>query len=190
MKLALSNISKNFGEKIVLKDFSYEFKENGIVAITGASGCGKTTLLRIIAGLEKTDSGEVTVNGTVSYMFQEDRLLNWLTPTENITCVLPKNIKNKNEIALGLLKTVGLSGNENTSISALSGGMKRRVAFARALSLSPDILLLDEPFNGLDADNREILIKILKKISDSCLILIVTHDKDDIASLSDEIIAF
>lgn len=190
MKLALSDISKSYGDKTVLKGFSYTFKESGIVCVTGASGCGKTTLLRIIAELETADSGEIIKNGVVSYMFQEDRLLPWLTSDENIACVFPKNFKDKKKKAAELLKSVGLSGSENESISNLSGGMKRRVAFARALALSPDILLLDEPFNGLDVENKEILIRILKKISDYCLILVVTHDKEDIASLSDEIIAF
>ena len=187
--LKLSNISKSFGDKNVLSDFSYDFGEKGIVCISGASGCGKTTLLRIISGLEKSDNGAILLNGTISFMFQEDRLLNWLSVWENIACVIPLKKGERKAKAFELLDLVGLKGNENEQISNLSGGMKRRVAFARAIALEPDILLLDEAFTGLDDQNRKKLSSLVSEYGKDHLVIMVTHDSEDIERLADRVIA-
>ncbi len=187
--LKLRNIYKSFGDKHIFKDFSYDFKKHGIVCITGASGRGKTTLLRIISGLEKADSGKVIKNGVISFLFQEDRLLPWLSACENITCVMRGKSADKTKTAKELLYHVGLAGNENEYPRNLSGGMKRRVAFARALALSPDILLLDEPFTGLDNDTRTVLARMIRAFSKEHLVLMVTHDNNDTQTLADEVIA-
>jgi len=188
--LRLENISKSFGEKVIFKDFSYDFNKNGVVFIKGPSGCGKTTLLKIIAGLEKVDSGTVTLNGSLSYLFQEDRLLPWLNAADNIACVLSLKGAQKRKKTQELLKIVGLEGSENSDISTLSGGMKRRVALARALAVEPDILLLDEPMSALDKDTIKILLKIIEKYSKDHLVLFVTHQDDDIKEISGKILDF
>ena len=187
--LSLRNISKSFGDKTILNDFSYDFKESGLVLIKGPSGCGKTTLLRLIAGLEKLDSGEILKNGVISLLFQEDRLLPWLSAIENVTCVASKKSTENKRKAQELLSLVGLEGEENERIENLSGGMKRRVAFARALLPSPNILLLDEPFNGLDSDTKKRLIDLTLSYSQEHLVIMVTHDSDDI-KLAQEVISF
>lgn len=188
--IKIQNLSKSFGDKAILKNFSYDFKKSGVVSIKGASGCGKTTLLRIISGLEKADSGSVLVNGRLAYMFQEDRLLRFLTAIENVTCVMEGNASEKKEKAEKLLSAVGLSGDINTPVTELSGGMKRRVAFARALAFEPDILLLDEPFNGLDNKTRAILTALVSKFAQNHLVVLVTHDNDDIKTLAGSVIEF
>ena len=138
MNLSLKNISKSFGEKGILKDFNYEFKERGIYAICGESGAGKTTLLRIIAGLDKNYSGSVAGNGfeNVSVAFQEYRLFPNLTAIENV--VIPnadKNDKTAQNIAKEILLQLGFSNEDlNKRPRELSGGMKQRVSFARAKS--------------------------------------------------------
>jgi len=187
--LKLKNLSKSFGDKVVLSGFSYDFPKSGVVCIKGASGCGKTTLLRIISGLETADSGEVKCGGVLSYLFQEDRLLNWLTAIENVSCVMSGKSSERREKAAQLLSLVGLAGNENEQIGHLSGGMKRRVAFARALATNPDILLLDEPFNGLDDLTRSVLSKLVLQFSENHLVLLVTHDSEDIETLANSVIA-
>lgn len=187
--LRLNDVCKSFGDKVILKDFCYDFKESGLVLVKGPSGFGKTTLLRLIAGLEKKDSGEILSNGVISFLFQEDRLLPWLSAIENVTCVMSGKTAEKNKKAKRLLELVGLSGEENERIENLSGGMKRRVAFARALAPSPDILLLDEPFNGLDSDTKQKLVDLILSYSQKHLVIMVTHDSDDI-KLAQEVISF
>lgn len=149
MKISIKSLYKAFDDKKIFENFSYDFDGFGVVCIKGKSGCGKTTLLRIISGLEKADKGDIIVDGNISFLFQEDRLLPWLNAEENIACVLNGASSDRINKARELLSSVGLKGSERQDISSLSGGMKRRVAFARALALEPDILLLDEAFTGL-----------------------------------------
>ena len=122
-------------------------------------------------------------------MFQEDRLLPWLSAAENIECVIPLKKTERKARALSLLELVGLKGNENEQISALSGGMKRRVAFARAIALEPDILLLDEAFTGLDEINRKKLSSLVSDYGKSHLVVMVTHDSEDVKNLADRVVA-
>ncbi len=169
------NISKSFGEKQVLKDFSFEFPYGLVTAIKGDSGCGKTTLLRIIAGLENADSGEVTGvdRSRVAFLFQEDRLFPWLTARQNVEAVI--NDKSKKALAVQILTELGL-GNELGAYPAhLSGGMNRRVAIARALAYDSDVLILDEALRGLDERNIENTVAVIKKYAKGKTILSVTH---------------
>jgi len=186
--IKLTNICKSFGEKLVLQDFSYNFPKNGVVCISGASGCGKTTLLRIIASLEKADAGKVEINGKISFLFQENRLLPWLNTFENVACVLKGSKSEKSSTVLSLLSLVGLEDVKCEKIQNLSGGMKRRVAFARAIAPKPDILLLDEPFTGLDDETKQKLYECIKEYSKEHLVILVTHDATDISSLADGVI--
>lgn len=186
--IELKNISKSFDDKQIISNFSYDFGEKGIICISGASGCGKTTLLRIISGVEKADSGEVSVNGKLTFLFQEDRLLPWLNVEENIACVLKGKALEKKEKISSLLTSLGLEGLGDSQIQSLSGGMKRRVALARAIAPEPDILLLDEAFNGLDNETRFKIHALIKEYSKEHLIVLVTHDESDISSLADKVI--
>ncbi len=198
--IKLENISKKFGEKIVFDGFSYVFPDRGFVAITGKSGVGKTTLLRMIMGLETPDSGEVrfcTVGGMpekscvkISAVFQEDRLLEQDTVLENILFVMDgkkenkeRNIKKAKEILAGL----GLEKETNGLAVNLSGGMKRRVAVARCLAVDADVYIMDEPTKGLDDDLREITLELIHGMTDKRgrLLIMVTHERDEARGFND-----
>lgn len=168
----LENVTVAFGDKTVLNGLSASLPETGVVAVTGASGSGKTTLLRVLAGLRALDGGAVTgLPKRVSYVFQEDRLLPWLTALEN--AALADGAGNADKI-LGELE---LSDAARLYPRELSGGMKRRVAIARALAFGGDMLLLDEPFAGLDAELRA---RVAARIRGAFpLTVISTHDLDE-----------
>lgn len=171
--LTVEHLTKRFDGVPVLTDFSCVFPETGIVAIVGPSGYGKTTLLRCIAGLEKPDSGAITgVPERIAYCFQEDRLLPWRTALGNLEAVLGKRRRAE---ALGWLDRVGLADAADKYPSELSGGMRSRVAFARALAFDAPLLLLDEPFHALDDTTRAAMEALLAEKSRGRLVLLVTH---------------
>jgi len=183
--LKLNNISKSFDKKSVITDFSYSFPANGIVAIMGASGCGKTTLLRIITDLEKPNNGtiEKAPNTRISYVFQEDRLFPTISALKNVECCCDDTEKAKE-----LLVKVNLGEFIDYLPAELSGGMKQRVAFARALSMDADIILLDEAFKSQDEHTRELLYEIIREEAKKHLIIMVTHDIDEAGNLNARII--
>jgi len=157
--VSLKNVSISFGDKLILDGFTMELPEAGITCFSGPSGCGKTTLFRLIAGLIAPQSGEiVTDRKKIAYMFQEDRLLPWLSALENVEAVLPSERAGD---AAAFLREFGLDGDLNTMPSELSGGMRRRVALARALAYGGDLLLLDEPFKGLEPSLTEKLAALI-----------------------------
>lgn len=172
--IEVKNISKAFGEKAVLTDVSFRIEKGECVALMGKSGVGKTTLLRIIAGLEKADSGEIFIepNTKKTFVFQENRLLENKSVLENILAVAPDR-----ERALYFLERARLSEDKDKKAGQLSGGMKRRLAIARALAFGGDIYFLDEPLRELDEDTlNEITALIKEEIQDKTAILI-THDE-------------
>lgn len=173
--LRIKNLSKSFGEKDVLKDFSHDFAADSITLITGQSGVGKTTLLRIIAGLETADSGCAQFsNGTViSYMFQEPRLLPWMSVHDNVSAVLDKPDK---ESVHTILTELGLGGDTSTMPHELSGGMQRRVSLARTLLFPADIYLFDEPFAGLDSKTAKVAANVIREYATGKTVIIVSHD--------------
>ncbi len=207
--LEVRNVSKKFtfpGKKeiFVLKDINFNIKEGEIVSILGPSGSGKSTLLRIIAGLVKPDEGVVIyrnnivkdVNPGVSIVFQNFALFPWLTVEENVLLGLinkEMDIKEKKEKALKAIDIVGLDGFEKAYPKELSGGMKQRVGFARALVVEPDILLMDEPFSSLDVLTAENLrndlleLWIENKIPTKAIIL-VTHSIEEAVYMSDRVL--
>ncbi len=174
MNIVLEQVSKSFGEKQVFSNFSYAFQLEGITAIMGASGCGKTTLLRLLCGLEQPDSGVISgVPKQFTFLFQENRLLPWATALENVALV------SNTQTAKAVLQKVGLAKELHEKPAALSGGMQRRVAFARALAHQSPVLFLDEPFKGLDASLCAEMIGLLLQESEKRPILFVTHSETE-----------
>ena len=168
--IQLRNITKSFGGNTVLNNFSAEIPLCGVTVIRGASGAGKTTLFRLLLGLEKPDTGEILgMQGRKpAVVFQEDRLLPWATALENAAL---GSDEMRADAALGRL---GLCESMRQLPRELSGGMKRRVAIARALSYGGDILFLDEPFTGLDEENKRIAANAM--LEAHVPILVITHD--------------
>ncbi len=180
--IKLENISKSYGDSAVLSDFSLSLSRGERICIVGASGCGKTTLLHVIAGLTKADSGKITKGGESALMFQEPRLLPWRNARENITVVLPKDKHSSEyELADKYLLAVGLSEDAEKMPDSLSGGMAQRVAFARFLAFADasdsGILLLDEPFSALDGDTADEMIALLDSFAEGKALILVTHDQ-------------
>ena len=157
------DITLRYGEKLVLDRFSLEIPDLGLTALSGPSGCGKTTLLRVLAGLEIPEAG--TVEGVdpsrTAFLFQEDRLLPWRTAGQHITDVLPR--ARRGELA-DWLAFAELSGEGSAYPGELSGGMARRLALARCAALGGELLLLDEPFAGVDPGRAERIMERLRSL--------------------------
>lgn len=172
--IKFDGVSKSFGDKKVIDNLSFVINTGDKVCIKGESGSGKTTVLRLMMGFEKTDSGKITLDGKISAVFQEDRLFNTFSAYENVRLVCDDD-----STARQLLETVGLSEDSEKLITELSGGMARRVAIARALAYPFDILILDEPFTGIDESRKKsIIASIMKTVGDKTLILI-SHDSEE-----------
>jgi len=189
--IKITDLKKSYKDNIIFDGINIEFEEGSINCILGPSGIGKSTLFNIISGLEKYDSGRIEgLSGKrIGYLFQEDRLLEWRTVYENIIFVIndEKNAKQRTEESI---KNVRLTGYENYYPAQLSGGMRRRVALARAIAYEPDVLIFDEPFKGLDIALKEDIIENfyeLYKIKKFSLIM-ATHDIDEAIYLSDIIL--
>lgn len=192
-KIILDNISFSYGEQKILDSFYAELPGIGCVCFSGPSGCGKTTLFQIIAGLIKPNAGRVYAEGmlwpSLSYVFQDDRLLPWLSAVQNVeVAIRNKPQQAKNEIAAKLLAQLGLSEASDKYPEELSGGMKQRVNIARALAFDARIVLLDEPFKGLDEDSRNIVKDIIRGLKAETLVLLITHDRADSDDLADTVI--
>lgn len=184
--LRIEKITKSYGKQKVLENISFNINESERICIYGKSGIGKTTLLRIIAGLEKADSGKITFAGKVSMVFQEDRLLENTDVYTNLYCVLGSKF-DKAEADMHL-KEVGLEGAGNKLVSELSGGMKRRVAIVRCMMKSSEIILLDEPFKGLDTILKDNIIRYVVKYLNGRAVIMVTHDISEAEKIQAEII--
>ncbi len=169
-RISIQNLSKTFDGHTILKDYTGEISLSGVTVIRGASGAGKTTLFRLLLGLEQPDSGKITgMQGRKpAVVFQEDRLLPWATALENAA------MGSDEARAKNTLERLGLGENLCQLPRELSGGMKRRVAIARALAYGGDILFLDEPFTGLDEDNKRIAAQAM--LEAKIPILVITHD--------------
>ena len=192
MSLIIKNLTKKFEDKTVIDNLSYEFPDCGVVAIIGESGIGKTTLLRIISGLETNYDGEVIGGGVrnVSFAFQEYRLFQNLSAIENVVFAV-NDTKNEAVIkkAGDMLVSLGLKESDfNLFPHELSGGMNQRVSLARAFLKDAPTVLLDEPTKELDKENISLLTDIIQKISKDRLVVIVTHNLEDIECLSPEIL--
>lgn len=186
-KITLRNINKSFDGKTVFENYSISFEKGKRYCIMGQSGIGKTTLFNFLLKLKTPDSGEIIgVPDSVSVVFQEDRLFEAFSAVENIRAVAGKSIANE-EITKILFK-LGLSGSEDLIVSKLSGGMKRRVAIARALLAESQLLIMDEPFKGLDGETRTKTARVILEYAENKTIIFSTHDIEEAELLQAEII--
>ncbi|MDI3472364.1 MAG: NitT/TauT family transport system ATP-binding protein [Thermotogaceae bacterium] len=171
-----------------MKNIGFNVKSGETVVLCGQSGCGKTTLLNIISGIEIPTSGKVKLKTEkIAYVFQDDRLIPWKNVIQNILFVMRVPDISK---ARRILKIVGIEKFEKTKPSKLSGGMKKRLNFARALASEPELILMDEPFSSVDLKTKFSLIEFLKELLKNEIksALIVTHDPEEAAILGDKII--
>ncbi|MFT3671183.1 ABC transporter ATP-binding protein [Aestuariivirga sp.] len=195
LAIALSDVSKSFGERKVLKHLSLTLTPGEFVAVVGRSGCGKTTLLRLISGLEKPSDGTVTIDGRspaeqhkkIKLLFQDPRLLPWQTVLGNVGIARGQGWE---KAATTMLRLVGLQGREGDWPAVLSGGQRQRVALARALVSTPDVLLLDEPFGALDALTRIEMHELLMSLWSGrrFTAVLITHDVAEAVALADRVI--
>lgn len=170
--IALENVHFSYAGTPVLHGVNWQLPTSGIVCLRGASGCGKTTLLRLLAGLEQPSSGRVVGldEGRTAVCFQEDRLLPWCTALENVTLACEDADR-----ARELLCRFGLEDCLHSRPAQMSGGQQRRVALARALSVSADLLLLDEPFTGMDAATWGLVVPTIAAFAETRPVVLVTH---------------
>ncbi len=176
--IKLENVSFSYGDLQILKNFNLTVENGECVNLKAPSGGGKTTVFRLIAGLETPQNGEIIAPKKLSVVFQENRLIGKLSLKRNVTLALPNNNHQK---AIELLTEVGLGDFLNTPVNRLSGGMKRRAAIVRAVAFCGDALLLDEPFNGIDSDMKIIVANIIKRevLNKNIPVIISTHIEED-----------
>ncbi|HHY82669.1 MAG TPA: ABC transporter ATP-binding protein [Clostridiales bacterium] len=187
MDIIVSNLSKSFGVNPVLVDFNAIFPGHELTCIMGPSGCGKTTLLNILMGLIKPDSGTVSgVPRLKSAVFQEDRLCESFNAVSNVRLVCSRKVETGRIVSH--LERIGLKGSLEQPVSELSGGMKRRVAIVRAILANSDIIFLDEPFKGLDVDTKKTVMQYLKDNLQGRTVIMVTHNIDEVNALGGRVI--
>ncbi|HEX5531637.1 MAG TPA: ATP-binding cassette domain-containing protein [Methylomirabilota bacterium] len=203
LKLEVRGIGKDFVIPVI-DSVSFGVEAGEFVCLLGPNGCGKTTLLRIVGGIEPASRGSVLLDGLpvladrrhqrhVGVVFQEDRLLPWLSLRDNVTLVLRPlglDAAARRARAAGYLRLAGLQGFEDYYPGRVSGGMRQRAAIARALAIEPDVLLMDEPFGALDAQNRRIMQQEVRRIwrETGRTILFVTHSIEEAVAIGTTLI--
>jgi NitT/TauT family transport system ATP-binding protein len=201
-KLEIIGLRKEFSQGktsvVALEDCSLALAENEFVSLVGTSGCGKSTMLSIAAGLQDATDGEVLIDGSPvdgpgrdrGLVFQSYTLFPWLTTAQNVEFALRGTRAERVSVAREHLDLVGLSDFADAYPSQLSGGMKQRVAIARALSYRPEVLLMDEPFGALDALTRGVMQELLTKVWERhrLTVLLVTHDVEEAVYVSDRVL--
>lgn len=198
MAVSLQSVNKYYEIGPVLSDITLDIPDCELIAIVGVSGCGKTTLLRIIGGLEQQTSGQVLVYGKpvagasrkTGFIFQDHRLLPWLTVEDNIKLALDRQTPNQDAIVKENLELVQLKDFGEKYPHQLSGGMAQRVSIARALANKPRVLLLDEPFGALDAMTRIHMQQALRGIwkKERITMILITHDIEEAIFLGERVV--
>lgn len=189
MDIELKNVTKRYGEKTVLENLNMTFKEGRITCLMGASGVGKTTVVNLLLNLIKQDNGEIAgLEGrSASAVFQEDRLIEHWNAVRNIRLVCAKEVTEVR--AVYELSKLGLSGERNKPVREYSGGMRRRVVIIRALLAKSDLIILDEPFRGIDITMKKQVIEYIKNNTVGKTVIVVTHDKEDAQLLEADILS-
>jgi len=201
--LQIEGLAKRFGPAVIFEDVSFAIEKGEFVAIIGHSGCGKTTILNILAGLDSASGGVVVMDGREvagpslerGVVFQGHALMPWLSAMSNIAFAVKSRWPNWNRIQVQthcqkFIDMVGLTGAEHKKPAELSGGMKQRVGIARAFAIQPKMLLLDEPFGALDALTRGVIQDELVRICAAThqTVFMITHDVDEAILLADKIL--
>lgn len=189
--IVINKINKRFDDNDVLKNYSEKIEEGSIVCIMGPSGIGKSTLIRCLLGIEDVDSGSIEgIPEKISVMFQEDRLSEDYSVVNNIKMVLDEStchkISDKKELKEEIrkhLEELGLGDAFNRKVRELSGGMKRRVALIRAMMYQSELVIMDEPFKGLDEETRKKAIEYVLKYRNGRTMIIITHDEEEVGYL-------
>lgn len=192
MTVKLHQVSKRFGALEAVRKLDLILPDHGTIAIMGPSGCGKTTVLQMLAGLIRPDSGTLLRPACrMAYVFQEPRLLPWRTVLDNILLARASSDPPM-RTALEWLDAVGLGDCAERYPDELSGGMKQRVSIARALYCDSEMLLLDEPFHGLDEQNREHVMALIQeeRRGEDKLTVLVTHDREEAREMADTLVIF
>ncbi len=188
--IEMKNVNFSYDDRVILSDFNLTVNDGQCVCIKGPSGRGKTTVLRLLLGLIEPLSGEISGNVNPSVVFQEDRLLSGFSLKTNV--LLPPLTEEQQKKALELLKESGLGNVVNKKIRHLSGGMKRRAAIVRAVAFGGDLLILDEPFNGIDHENKQIMAEMIKRefLDKGKPVLMVSHNESDAQLLDASVFEF
>lgn len=188
MDIKLTEIYKSYKDVPVLENINILFKKGKTTCIMGASGIGKTTLIRILTGLTKADRGKIQgVDGRkVAVVFQEDALIDHWDALKNVELVCDPSIT-KEMIEEEFFK-LGLENYKNKAVSQLSGGMRRRVAILRALMADSDLIVMDEPFSALDEDSKIRVIEYIKMKTKGKTLVVVTHDKEDVQRMGGDVV--
>ncbi|MDY2794136.1 ATP-binding cassette domain-containing protein [Peptostreptococcus porci] len=185
--IIFKDISKSYGNRTVLKNFNIEIREGQTTFVLGKSGSGKTTFSKIVLGLEKIDTGEISgLDGKkISVVFQEDRLMENMTIGSNFKMTVNSHINSKQIIEK--MEKIGLFQSLETKISELSGGMKRRISILRAFLIEFDLIVMDEPFRGLDDETKEIVMNFVIQNIKGKTAIIITHNKDEVEYFAEKI---